>query len=83
MLLCLCRGRYSYSMYRQMQYGELIASSPQEYVSLAVRLLLDDEYRAVQSREIQGRFLHQLHQNQLVAREWAQFLLAAHRQLTI
>ena len=75
------RGRYSYTMYKQMKYEELISTSPQHYVTLAVRLLSDDDYRTQQSIIIQNKFKFELHKNHLVAVEWVQFLIRAYNQL--
>ena len=40
------RGRLAYAMYRQMNYGELIAKDAEDYVRLALRIGTDAKERA-------------------------------------
>jgi len=45
------RGRYTFGCYRKMEITECVASDPDEYVEIAVRLAQDEGYRAA----VEGR----------------------------
>lgn len=49
------RGRFGSAILRRMALDELVATSDAEYVSLAVRLGRDEEYREQMRRQIQAR----------------------------
>lgn len=68
------RGRYTYGMYHQMSHTDLIANSKAEYVSLALRLLHDPEFRNTQSIAIMHKFSNNIHKNHMVAQEWLTFI---------
>jgi predicted O-linked N-acetylglucosamine transferase (SPINDLY family) len=61
-------------MYKQMGHTDLIADNTTHYVDIAVRLMVDIEYRQMQSNMILERFHKKLHMNKLVADEWLGFL---------
>ena len=68
------RGRFTMSMYRQMQHGDLIAADKHMYVDLSLRLLWDDDFYQQQRREIANKFQRNLLQNHIVAIEWLRFI---------
>lgn len=49
------RGRHVQGMYRRMGWTELVASSPEHYVALALRLARDPAFRAAAVAEIEAR----------------------------
>lgn len=61
------------SMYRQMNYSELVAYSTSEFIEKAHRLLTDSEYQRDQSEIIKNKF-PLIRQNSLVAEEWLRFI---------
>lgn len=70
----LLRGRMTYALYKKMNLMDCVASTPEEYVEIAVRLATDREYREM----IRGRILaanHVLYEDHSVVRELEQFFL--------
>lgn len=68
------RGRYSYGMYSQMGHDGLVASSTEEYVTLALRLFHDVAFRDAHAAAIRRKFGEDIHKNHLVAQEWLTFI---------
>jgi hypothetical protein len=58
-----------------MKHVDLVADSPEEYVDLSLRLLIDDEFWKKQSEAILKKFHENLLKNQQVAFEWLSFIL--------
>jgi hypothetical protein len=77
--LCLCRGRYSVGMYRQMHHLDLVARNQDIFVNLAVRLAQDEDFRRLQSESISNKY-NDMHRNNLVSSEWLNFLDRAIKQ---
>jgi predicted O-linked N-acetylglucosamine transferase (SPINDLY family) len=50
----LCTGRIAAAFYKKMQIDELIASSPAEYVAVAVRLGCDRDYRMTMREKVRA-----------------------------
>jgi predicted O-linked N-acetylglucosamine transferase (SPINDLY family) len=70
------RGRITYALYRQMNILDCVAASADEYVSLAVRLGTDPEYRArVSARILAANGV--LYENAAGVRELEEFLRGA------
>jgi hypothetical protein len=69
----LCRGRYSLALYAQMGHLDLVARDAGHYVSLVTKLLEDTAFRSEQSSQVEYKFHHNIHKNNLVAAEWARF----------
>lgn len=51
----LQRGRITLAQYRRMEYGELIASSPDEFVEIALRLATEGDFQADARRTLEER----------------------------
>ncbi|CAM9670942.1 unnamed protein product [Ectocarpus sp. 6 AP-2014] len=73
------RGRFALAMFQQMGYTELVADDVQEYVSLAVQLGKDREFRQKVVAKVEGAYRESLHQHHQSAQEWAAFIVRAHR----
>ncbi|CBJ29260.1 putative methyltransferase [Ectocarpus siliculosus] len=73
------RGRFALAMYQQMGYTELVADDVQEYVSLAVQLGKDRDFRQKVVTKVEGAYRESLHQHHQSAQEWAAFIVRAHR----
>ncbi len=71
------RGRYAASLYRQMNYTELVTSSVEEYLWKAVLLATDDNYYAEVRRSIQRGFHGSMRMNLRVSSEWLEFIYRA------
>ncbi len=68
----LQRGRHTAGMYRRMGWEACVARDADHYVSLAVRLGTDAEFRAVARREVASRS-HVLFEDDHVVREFERF----------
>jgi predicted O-linked N-acetylglucosamine transferase (SPINDLY family)/cytochrome c-type biogenesis protein CcmH/NrfG len=66
------RGRHVLGMYRRMGWTELVASSPERYVALALRLAQDRAFRASAVAEIEAR-RHRLFEDASVVRQFEAF----------
>ena len=69
------RGRFAYACYRQMGVMDCVASSPANYVEIAVQLGTDSWYR----EQIKAKILaanNLLYEDVKVVREWEQFFMA-------
>lgn len=51
----------------------------QEYISLAVRLGIDQDFREEAVAKVEGGYRESLHQQYSSAQEWAAFFLRSHR----
>lgn len=71
------RGRYAASLYRQMNFTELICSSDQEYVEKAIRLATNDEYYHSVRNSIRHGFEGEMRKNVQVSAEWLEFIYRA------
>ncbi len=69
------RGRFSYSMYRQMRHTNLVAQNATHYVDLVHRLLNDPVFLQNQQQQIEKKFVENIHMNREVAKEWIDFFL--------
>ena len=63
------------SMYKQMKYFDLIASSFEQLIEMSFRLIIDDDYWQKSSESIRNLVETELLQNQKVAMEWVNFVL--------
>ena len=72
----LQRGRHTQAMYRKMEILDCIASSPEEYIRIAVRLGTDPEYREELRSRIQARN-GVLFEDSRVVREFERFFCEA------
>ncbi|CAM9713019.1 unnamed protein product, partial [Hapterophycus canaliculatus] len=72
------RGRFALAIYLQMGYTDLVADDLQDYISLAVRLGTDEDFRKETVANVEGAYRESLHQHHLGAHEWAAFLVRAH-----
>ncbi len=72
----LMRGRITYACYRQMGIDECIATTTEQYVSLALRLGTDAVFRENMRKQILER-KHLLFDNHKAVDDLAQFLLQA------
>jgi predicted O-linked N-acetylglucosamine transferase (SPINDLY family) len=70
------RSRVTYAIYKKMACMDCVASTPEEYVDIAVRLGTDKDYRAAISATILARN-HALYEDIRVVRELEQFFLQA------
>jgi protein O-GlcNAc transferase len=70
----LQRGRHTQAMYRTMGLMECVASSPEEYVEIAVRLGTDRPY-ALEIRERIRALNHVLYEDRRVIDEFERFFL--------
>ncbi|MBI3899902.1 MAG: tetratricopeptide repeat protein [Gammaproteobacteria bacterium] len=73
----LQRGRHTYGMYKQMDLHECIASTPDEYVEISVRLGTDRKFRD----EVKSRILSRsmiLYEDSAVVSEFERFFVEAH-----
>jgi len=61
-------------MYTQMKHTDLIVNNTSGYVELVLRLLHNETYQAEQSKLIELHYAQDLHQNEVVALEWLQFI---------
>lgn len=77
------RGRYTLSMYTQMNHLDLVADNISHYSQLVVHLLANKTYRNLQSEMIETKFYHSIHRNNLVASEWMNFFVTASKQLLL
>jgi len=73
----LQRGRHTYGMYKRMDLNECIASSPDDYVSISVRLGTEREYREQVKSRILSRSMV-LYEDPEVVREFERFFTEAH-----
>lgn len=72
------RSRVTYALYTKMGLMDCVASTPAEYVDIAVRLGTDQNYRAAISATILATH-HVLYEDTTVIRELEQFFLQALR----
>ena len=72
----LLRGRMTYALYKKMNVMDCVASTPEEYIDIAVRLATDREYReTIRTRILASN--HVLYEDLSVVRELEQFFLRA------
>ena len=64
-------------MYKQMNHTQLIADNVSHYVELVSKLLSDDVFWNEQHQLVAAKFRDNIHQNNLVAKEWLEFLKRA------
>lgn len=69
------RGRYTLSLYRQMNYTELVCPDRSCYIMKTLQLLRDDDYYANQRSKVRQGFANEMKKNGEVARAWVRFLL--------
>lgn len=74
----LQRGRHTQAMYRKMGMMECVASSPEDYVEIAVRLGTDRLYALAMRERILARN-HVLYEDRRVVEEFERFFLEAVR----
>lgn len=73
-------GRFSLAMFHQMNGGKaLVASTVEEYIDITLRLVRDDEFYRQQAHGVKSGYSNALHQNHLVAQEWASFIVRLFR----
>ena len=70
------RGRVTYALYKKMGVMDCVASTPDGYVDIAVRLGTDKDYRAAIGARILAHN-HVLYEDITVVRELEQFFLQA------
>ena len=69
----------TYALYKKMNMMDCVASTPEEYVDIAVRLATDREYRElIRSRILAANQV--LYEDHSVIRELEQFFLQALRE---
>ena len=68
------RGRYTYMMYTQMSYTNLIANNTTHYIQLTQQLLLNNTYYNIQKNNIKQAYTQRYHKNELVAYDWLRFI---------
>lgn len=61
-------------MYLQMNHTDLIASTPQEYVTLVLKLFTNKTFHDDQSRQVEEKFRDNIHRNYDVLQEWLSFI---------
>ena len=66
----MVRGRYTWSIYKQMGHLDLVAENELHYISLVVELLVNDTLYEYQRETIAYRFHHHANQNAAIAVEW-------------
>lgn len=70
------RARLTYAMYQQMELDECIASDEKHYVSLAVKIATDDDYRKIARQRILAAN-GELFDDHSIIREFEDFVRAA------
>lgn len=73
----LQRGRHTYGMYKSMGMDECIALTPEQYVSISLRLGTDKNFRDEVNAKILSRSTV-LYENMEVVREFERFFVEAH-----
>eukprot|EP01038_Epipyxis_sp_PR26KG_P008930 gene8930-12043_t len=68
------RGRFTMSMYRQMNHMELIATNTQHFIQLIVNLTTNVTFHHYHTHMIKEKFDKNIHKNDLVAKEWLEFI---------
>jgi predicted O-linked N-acetylglucosamine transferase (SPINDLY family) len=74
------RGRVTAGYYQQMGLDDLIASNMDEYVSLAIKLAHDPEFKNQMQNDIKANS-HKLFERLEIVREMENFFLSSHKQL--
>jgi protein O-GlcNAc transferase len=75
----LQRGRHTSGMYKRMGMDECVASAPEQYVSIALRLGTDRKFREEMKEKILARSAV-LYEDMDVVREFERFFVEAHHQ---
>jgi predicted O-linked N-acetylglucosamine transferase (SPINDLY family) len=76
------KGRVTTGYYKQMGLDDLIASDMDEYVTLAIKLAHDSDFKNQMQNDIKANS-HKLFERIEVVREMENFFLSAHKQLHI
>ncbi len=69
-------GKFSKTLYQDMQMSELIASDAHSYIYLALRLLTDEDFHSAMVKNIELKYQKYLKEdhNMMAAEEWLSFL---------